>query len=218
MIKNNLQFITIFLILLFLRQILTFRKKLAIKYLLTPLITTVTIITALFSLRFNNESTYIYIIIIGLIFSLIGDTMLMIEEKRFFLHGLLFFLFAQTSYTIALAIGYHFKIWNVVTAIILIACISFLYSKISTKAKGNTIPVLVYMLLIATMFYLALAHLNKGFSIQGILVSAGALLFVISDISLAINEFIKTIPNSTVVVWSTYAPAQFLIGLSCYYT
>jgi uncharacterized membrane protein YhhN len=50
-----------------------------------------------------------------------------------------------------------------------------------------------------------------------VLLPAGAVLFVISDVVLAINTFVKKIPHSTVLTWSLYAPAQLFFALSCFY-
>jgi uncharacterized membrane protein YhhN len=209
-------FIFIFIVLLGFREIFTYRNNLMLKYLLTPLVTFSVIITAMFSLRINND-IYIFIIIAGLIFSLIGDTILMIEEKRFFIHGLLFFLLAQISYASALAEGYRFQLWNIIIAFPLLICIFILFKAIRQKSPGTAKAVLVYMMVISAMVFFAFAKFNNGVNVKSCLLSAGATLFLVSDIILAVNEFIMEIPNSSIFVWLAYAPAQFLIGLSCYY-
>ncbi len=213
-----LPFIFIFIVLLLSREIFTYKKILMFKYLLTPLITFCAIVNALLSLRINNQDPYIFIILIGLIFSLVGDVILMIEEKRFLIHGLIFFLFAQITYIFALSKGYHFQTWNIIIAIPLIGCIAILYNVIQKKFPATVKSVLIYMIAISAMTFFAISQFNNGNILKAYLLTIGALLFVISDIVLAINEFVRHIPNSSVIVWSIYAPAQFLIGVSCYYS
>jgi len=217
MTRYYLPIMFLFIVLLLFREIFTYKKNLMFKYLLTPLITFCVIINAILSLRLNNQDIYIFIIVTGLIFSLIGDTILMIEEKRFFIHGLVFFLFAQIAYIFAMSIGYRFQPWNIFIALPFIICILILYNSIKQKSPGKAKSVLVYMIVISAMTFFAVAQFNNGSILKAYLLSLGALLFVISDIMLAVNEFIKKIPNSSVIVWLTYAPAQFLIAVSCYY-
>ena len=207
----------IFIFFLLLREIFTYKKNKLLKYLLTPLVSAVVIITALLSLRFNYGNTYNYIIITGLVFSLIGDTILMIEEVNLFIQGLIFFLFAQISYAFAFAFNYHFEVWNIFVAAGLFAVVIVFFKIIKNKAAGKAYPVLIYMLVISAMVYFAVSRLNDGASVKGLLVSIGALLFLISDVLVAVNEFVKELPNGTIIVWLIYAPSQFLIGLSCFF-
>lgn len=208
----------IFIVFLMLREIFTYRKNKLLKYLLTPLVSAVVIITALLSFKYYYGNTYNYIIITGLVFSLIGDTMLMIEEVNLFIQGLIFFLFAQISYAFAFAINYHFEAWNIFIAACLFAVVIIFFKIIKKKAAGKAYPVLIYMLVISAMVFFAVSRLNYGASAKGVLVSIGALLFLISDILVAVNEFVKELPNGTIIVWAIYAPAQLLIALSCFYS
>lgn len=207
----------IFVFFLILREFFTYKKDIMLKYLFTPLVSAAVIITALLSLRFNYGNTYNYIIITGLLFSLVGDTILMIEAVNLFLQGLIFFLFAQISYAFAFAINYHFEVWNIFVAAGLLAVIIIFYNIIKKKAAGKAYLVLIYMIVISVMVYLAIGRLNDGVSAKGLLVAIGALLFLVSDVLLAVNEFVMKLPNATVIVWAVYAPSQLLIALSCYY-
>ncbi len=218
MTGQYIQFLIIFIILLIFREVFTYRKNLFLKYILTPLITFTSIVAALFSMNYINVTLYGITIIIGLILALIGDVLMMIEETDLFIHGLLFFFLAQLAYIFALAFDYQFYLWNIIPAVILLISIFYFYLMIKAKIQKHNMPVLIYMFAIGAMFYFALAGLNTGLSVNTLLFLTGALLFVISDVLIAINQFIKNIPNSTVIVWIFYAPGQLLIGLSCYYS
>ncbi|MBN2038844.1 MAG: lysoplasmalogenase [Spirochaetes bacterium] len=217
MISHYLPFLIIFVVLLAFREFFTFRKKLSLKYIFTPLITLTIIITALCSLKIFNISTYSIFTVTGLILALVGDTLLMIEETDLFLYGLLFFFLTQLSYITAFSTNYSFAIWNIIPAAGLLAFICFFYMSIKKRSKKWKSGILAYMLAIAVMLYFAIAGFNE-ISGKNILILTGAILFVISDVLIAINKFIKKIPNSTIIVWAIYAPSQLLIGLSNYYT
>jgi len=66
------------------------------------------------------------------------------------------------------------------------------------------------------MAFFAWGRLGASISRHTFFIALGATLFVVSDLLLAINAFIRPIPHSTVFTWSLYAPAQFLIALSCF--
>lgn len=72
-------------------------------------------------------------------------------------------------------------------------------------------PVILYALTICLMAAQAvgrhLARPGEG----SIMVAAGALLFVLSDLSLAVNRFVTPLPLSSLLVLGTYYPAQYLI-------
>jgi uncharacterized membrane protein YhhN len=218
MIKNYYIFIIIFIVFFLLREYFSFKQNITFKYILTPLLTFTTVAAAIFSLHFAGVTSFRLIIIIALIFALIGDVLLMIEETDLFIHGLLFFLFTQLLYIAALVSDYNFNLWTVIPAIILITSILYLYFKINMKTRKHDIPLLFYMFAIGSMLYFAISRLNAGFSANALLFSTGALLFVVSDVLLAVDRFIVKLPKKTVIVWFFYAPAQFLIGLSCYYS
>jgi uncharacterized membrane protein YhhN len=217
MAVKYIYFLIIFAVLLTLREFFCYRKILFLKYILTPLITLTSITVAIFSLYYTDITLYKITIVIALTFALTGDVLLMIEEIDLFIHGLLFFLITQMLYIFVLVPDYHFEIWNIVPAGILFLSVIYLYLHIKAEIKKHNFPLLFYMFVIGAMVYFAIGRLNNGLSVNTLLFSTGALLFVISDVLLAINKFIKKIPNSTVYVWLFYAPAQLLIGLSCYY-
>jgi uncharacterized membrane protein YhhN len=200
-----------------LREFFTFRRVLKLKYLLTPLITTSIMPFVLLSVSIYGAGRYPILIIMGLAVSLAADTLLMVEEVNFFKHGLLFFMIAHFFYIAAFSIDYVFSPWHVSMVVFCVIAVALFYGSIVKKSGKQNPWVLVYMVALCAMWFLAFSYISPFRGGRGILLPAGATLFVISDTMLAVNAFLKPIPHSTVLTWSLYAPAQFFIALSCFY-
>ena len=73
------------------------------------------------------------------------------------------------------------------------------------------IPVMAYAIVLLTMG--VWAHKRRGATTNSSFryVSAGVILFVISDSLIAINMFAFDVPGERLLVMSTYMAAQFLI-------
>ncbi|HPB83117.1 MAG TPA: lysoplasmalogenase [Spirochaetota bacterium] len=199
------------------REYVAFRRILSLKYVFTPLVTMTIIVFGFLSFFVTGNSLYAFLIIIGLILGLIGDTLMMLEEVNYIKHGLLFFLGAHILYIAAMSRGYSFQTWNAAVAAVLGTLLVYFYIKICRKTGEKKIPVLIYMVAISSMIFFAVSHFNNGITAKAVILSSGAVLFCISDTTLAVNQFIRPITHSTVFTWLTYGPAQFLIALSCYY-
>lgn len=206
-------FVSIFI----LRELVAFLRILPLKYVLTPLVTISIFAFAMLAVRAFGMSPYTACIIAGLLFSLVADTLLMIEEIHMFIHGLIFFLLTHCCYIAAFSIGYSFVPWHGVLLAVFGALVVFFYGKIRAKKGGHAFPVLLYMSALLLMCFFAYSHVRHGDATLGVLLPAAATLFAISDSVLAVNTFIKKIPHSTVLTWSLYAPAQFFIAVSCFF-
>ncbi len=217
-VQTNVAYLVgIFFIIFILREIVAFKKILKLKYIFTPLITYIVIIIALYLSYVRGFTVYNIFIIAGLVFALIADTFLMIEEISFFIHGLFFFLLTHLCYVYALSINYHFGTIDIIIIMIILS-IFFLYYLVIHKAKGKVyIPVILYMLVLSLVLLLAIGTFLKNVYPRGAIVTMAAILFAISDGVLAFNQFVHKVPHSTVVTWSLYAPAQLLFAVSCYY-
>lgn len=157
---------------------------------------------------------------LGLAFSLAGDVFLMLPRERF-IPGLIAFLLAHVSYIIGF--NQTAPTWNL-PALIMTALVAFtiirIYRRIADGliASGNPalrLPVLVYSLVISLMLVSALLTLT-GISWQAlpaILVSAGALLFFISDTLLAFNKFVQRLKYGPLAVIITYHLGQILLAV-----
>lgn len=207
----------VFFIIFVIREIVAFKKILPLKYVFTPLVTYTVIAIALYLSISSGFSRYDVFIIAGLLFALIADTFLMIEEMSFFKHGLLFFLLTHVCYIYALSIGYTISSADLII-LVFIAMFAVMYYVMIHRTQGKrNIPVMLYMLVLSLVLMFGVGAFIKSFSQKSILIMAAAILFTISDAVLAYNQFVRKIPHSTVVTWSLYAPAQLLFALSCYY-
>jgi len=155
---------------------------------------------------------------LGLAFSLAGDVFLMLPRERF-IPGLIAFLLAHVAYIIGF--NQTAPTWNL-PGLIMTALVAFtiirVYRRIAAGlvASGNSalrLPVLIYSLVISLMLVSALLTLT-GISWQAlpaILVSAGALLFFISDTLLAFNKFVQRLKYGPLAVIITYHIGQTLL-------
>jgi uncharacterized membrane protein YhhN len=73
------------------------------------------------------------------------------------------------------------------------------------------LPVILYAIIILTMLTAAINRKDKVNKVSFYLVLAGAILFVISDSSIAITKFSHPFKSSVIVIMSTYVVAQYLI-------
>jgi uncharacterized membrane protein YhhN len=74
-----------------------------------------------------------------------------------------------------------------------------------------TIPVRVYGVVISMMLMLALHMLYLKDKTAGLLMMAGALLFVVSDSVLAFNKFYRPFEPAGFIIMLTYGMAQLFI-------
>jgi uncharacterized membrane protein YhhN len=153
--------------------------------------------------------------LIALLFSLLGDVLLMFQERNsiFFLLGLSAFLLAHVFYIVFF---HHVRIkenvksnpWLLVIVVIYYAA---LINWLSPFLGSMKIPVSIYGVIISIMFMLAMHMLYIKNKIAGKWMMAGAFLFVVSDSLLAINKFYQPFEAAGVLIILTYGVAQFFI-------
>jgi uncharacterized membrane protein YhhN len=172
----------------------------------------------------NNNTLFRSLILLALLFSVGGDTLLMFvegdpEKQHFFLFGLASFLVAHIFYLSAfvkypsdkLGLINRKKWWISIFAVYIAYFNWFLLPDVP---KEMQIPVLVYSLAIMTML-LACLNLNGKIPSKIFLVLfSGAMLFMISDTIIALNKFKSdefTIPFARIWIMSFYLLGQFLL-------
>jgi len=150
---------------------------------------------------------------LGLVFSWGGDLFLIQKnEEIFFLAGLGMFLVAQLMYAYVMYKSTFqspkIQIKSLIQVIILGI---ILLSIILPNAGGLAAPVAVYAVCILMMLSAAILRkaLTTNDSYQWAMI--GAVLFVLSDSSIAINKFVMELPLSHFLIMSTYIAAQYLI-------
>lgn len=156
---------------------------------------------------------------LGLIFSLIGDSLLL-WQQRFFLPGLLSFMCAHICYIIGFNLSLPvFNLWTVIFIVLVAMLWLRAYQAIrrqmdqSPKNKPMRLPVMIYMVIISLMILSALFCLTKAdwtFN-SALLVSLGGGMFMISDFLLALQHFGRPIVKGHVMVMMTYHMAQLAI-------
>jgi uncharacterized membrane protein YhhN len=156
---------------------------------------------------------------IGILFSLLGDVLLMISLERMFIFGLGAFLLAHVFYIVgfqsqfaSLSAGSFLVIFMLgISGVRLIRRIIG-----AIRAKGQNrlvIPVIIYSTVISIMLFAALTTIFDPAWTTGasFLVSVGAFFFYMSDIILAWNKFVSPIQNGRLINIGLYHLGQ--IGL-----
>jgi len=169
-----------------------------------------------------RTGTFFKLILAGLVFSVGGDTLLMLvdygpRQGVFFLLGLGSFLLAQVCYAAAFlqrARGQRGWIQaNLLRALPLIAFFGTMLAVLLPNMEAAMrLPVAVYALAITVM-------VGSVVNLKGILdaaifrpLLAGVLLFLLSDTLIAVNKFLTPLPLAGLAIMSTYLLAQYLIA------
>ncbi len=183
------------------------RENYALQYVFKPLAMAAIIATAFFNSS-SPLSFYQKAILVGLIFSTVGDVFL-IDQKRFFVHGLLSFLLGHFCYIAAL--------WtapNLLSGIFYLLYVAFFLSVLWKGLGKLKIPVVVYAVTLAAMSWLAFSLYLKSDDDKFLYAFLGSISFLVSDSLLAYNKFKTPFALAQPFILSTYFLAQWLIALS----
>ncbi len=136
------------------------------------------------------ESKYGKTLFLGLVCSFAGDAFLIGESRGAFLLGLSAFLLAHITYVVAFTIrGVNLR-WMALAAIpIFITAIAVSAWLMPHTPSELTVPVVLYIIVISTMVIAAIGTRGKG---GPVLILAGALLFFLSDLSVASLRLVQT--------------------------
>ena len=155
-------------------------------------------------------------ILIGLIFCLAGDVCLALSGDKIFRAGLVAFLFGHIFYVIGFTYLVPASKWFIPGAALfwVLSLIVFLWLRPCLKAM--LVPVVAYILVITVMASGAWAVFDRSASpFWGrALVFAGALLFYVSDVFVARNQFIRKEFLNRLIGLPLYYLGQFLLALS----
>jgi uncharacterized membrane protein YhhN len=181
-------------------------------YVFKPLTTVLILVLALLP-GMHLSDAYTRAILLGLLLSLVGDIWLVLPGDRF-IQGLGSFLLAHICYAFAFRAGASSPgfIWVAIAlAAIGSVVLAYLWNGLSSALKG---AVSAYVLAILLMAALAVGRALSVPSAGSLSAAAGALLFVVSDATLAIDRFRKPFHLVHIVVLGTYFAAQLLIAAS----
>jgi uncharacterized membrane protein YhhN len=145
---------------------------------------------------------------LALFFAWLGDIFLMFSGQNFFLMGLSSFLLAHLTYSYIFSKRSNFRLIGLLPlgAYALMFSILILQDAIPADMK---IPVYFYICAITLMTFMASTRDVKSESFG--LVLAGAVLFMLSDSIIAIDDFKDKVNYSSLWIMSTYGLGQFLI-------
>ena len=181
-----------------------------------PLLMVALAIYFIYSVGLKTKSNML--IFVGLLFSQVGDTLLMYvpSNANFFLAGLGAFLITQILYTIAFSLyedenqGF-IKQKPYFSLLFLAYLVGFLYLLIPNISSAFEPPIVVYACVITVMSIAACNLFTKMKYANWKILFYGVLLFVISDSLIAVNKFLMPLPHSGFLIMSTYILGQFMI-------
>ena len=181
-------------------------------YIFKPLATLLVLSIALVN-WISQKSKYALWICGGLVFSLVGDVLLMWPE-RYFVVGLGAFLFAHIAYLAAFTRGMKFpSTWTVWGFYLAIG--AGMYFALSDRLPAELkLPVALYAFALATMGAQAMGRYFSLRTQTAMLAAAGGIFFMVSDGLLAVDRFRAAIPYGAIVVLVPYYVAQVLIAMS----
>lgn len=156
---------------------------------------------------------------LGILFSLLGDVLLMISLDRLFLMGLITFLLAHVAYII----GFNTPVpevsfFGIVFAVMIglggARIIRRILDALPARGQGRMrTPIIIYSAAISVMLLSAMLKLMdiSWSASAAALVSIGAFLFYISDIILAWHKFVAPIQHGRIYNIAAYHLGQILL-------
>ncbi len=199
----------------------TARRQQTLVYLLKPTTTVLILLLASGGLAASPAPAYAWAVSVALLWSLLGDILLLFPAR--FVAGLAAFAVAQVAYAWGLwrLAPQAFTGLDAATGLALAAFGALYFRRLAGSLQrqgeaGLRTPVAVYLILILTMIWRALALLGQptGLPVRAWLVALGALLFGLSDSALAWDRFIAPLRRRDLLVMGTYYAAQYCFALS----
>ena len=193
--------------------VLQFQNAELLQYLTKPALASSLIIFMLLDGRPKKWKNDDLLFISGLVFCLIGDSLLMLDG--FFIPGLIAFLIAQCIFALAFFLtnkGKEGYIQRNPWLIIPFALFGIgMVATLEPYAPDFLLPIIAYSFVLLTMAMSALNRFRVVINGSFEFVAIGALCFVISDCILALNRFANEIPFADISIMLTYGLAIFLL-------
>ena len=159
-----------------------------------------------------------WLIVVALIGGMTGDILLMLKnQEKWFLFGMIGFLINQIFYIISFFIGVGdittFNIWALFLFCPVVLIIAFTVPRFIKKTEDLKIPVLVYMGAILLMHVATVVRIAVIQEISTIFIYLGSILFIFSDSILAMIKWEGEFKHGRLINLATYFLAQFYIAL-----
>ncbi|MCM2254471.1 MAG: lysoplasmalogenase [Vicinamibacteria bacterium] len=156
-------------------------------------------------------SRFALLVAAGLGLSAVGDILL--ELPGGFVRGLVAFLLAHVAYVLAFASDCRSP--ALLRGLPCLLFGAFYFGLLRARLGALELPVAVYVTVICTMLWRALARADRGPS--GVLGALGALSFVVSDSLLAWNRFMAPFAAASYAVIATYWLGQAGIAAAAWH-
>ena len=192
------------------------KNWLSLEYVAKPAVLIVLFIWLWISVGLNGASLWFGL---GILFSLVGDVLLMISLDRMFRAGLAAFLLTHMAYVIGFNIPLPvFSVWGLIFAVMVslggMRIIRRILDALASDGQAAMrTPIIVYSLVISLMLLSAMMKLSDltWDANAAALVSVGAFLFYISDIILAWNKFVSPIQHGRIYNIAAYHLGQIAL-------
>ncbi|MCH2033116.1 MAG: lysoplasmalogenase [Tenacibaculum sp.] len=184
-----------------------YQKKEVLEFIFKPLL--MVSLAALYLVSVKKPS---FLFISALFFSFWGDVMLLFPEKYFVL-GLVSFLITHLIYMkIIKSFFSHLSIATFIKySIVFLVYFGAIIFLIKDNLNELLIPVIVYGLVISSFGTFALINYIKNKATENLWLLIGAVIFILSDSTIAINKFYLIEADLGVIIMVTYIVAQYLI-------
>ena len=163
------------------------------------------------SLQVLDRGQFGSLVFAGLVMALGGDVALAISSRRAFLVGLVLFLVGHLAYIAAFGTVVPAHGWLSPFSAIPAVATLLVYATLSPKLGSMRGAVIVYMVAITVMVVAAMAAERAGHR-HGDALLCGALLFYVSDFSVARDRFVKRAFINRAWGLPAYYAAQVLLA------
>jgi len=160
-----------------------------------------------------QTDTSLWLMALGFGLSALGDYFLDLRNEKWFLPGLVAFFAAHVAFAIYLFEHMHPLSmftptqWGI-SAVLIVLTVGF-YIWLKPALPGDMkIPVAAYSAVITIMGITALTT-----TLPSLLVPLGAILFIASDVVLAVEKFKFKFPLDKKINWGLYASGQILLAI-----
>ena len=209
--KNNKRFLGLFILVSIMYIVGLLMDNEILKFVFKPLIMLSLLLYYIKSVQRKSK-----LFIGAVLFSFLGDVLLLYDTELFFMLGLVAFLIAHILFiSMVVSMLKKSSVTQKVTAVIPFLATYFGLLYLLKDSLGELlIPVVIYGLVISIFGVISLLNhlVSKSKASQYLIF--GAIFFVVSDSLLAINKFYESQEYYPVIVIVTYMVAQYLICIS----
>jgi uncharacterized membrane protein YhhN len=167
----------------------------------------------LFAVIGRPQTTFAGFVTAGVALSVVGDVALLWNGNRAFIVGLAAFLLGHVAYVIAFLGVAVLSPHVAVVAVVVLASTLLLLRAIWKGAAGMHVPTVAYGVVISAMVISASATIGSALVLAPF-AAVGAVLFYVSDSSLALNRFRRPIPHASLLTLGVYWLGQLGIALA----